>query len=219
VTQGREAFREIVGIVRDVQQYALDVEPPAQAYEPTAQQPFRRMDLVIRTSTDPATLSRAVRERVLALDPDLPVARVETLEATLDRWLVRRRAPMQMLTFFAAVAMLLAALGIYGVMAYSVAQRTREVGIRMALGARASDVVRLVVRECMVLALIGIVAGTLAARVGARAMSSMLFGVSAGDPLTHLLVPAVFWAVGLLATYLPARRAAIVDPLIALRSE
>ena len=219
LSQGPKVFRQIVGIVADVQQYALDVEPPAQAYEPVAQQPFGRLMLVIRSSIEPASLSRAVRERVLALDPDLPVSQIETLEAVLDRWLVRRRAPMQMLAFFAGIALLLAGLGIYGALAYSVAQRTREVGIRVALGAREGDVLRLVVREGMTLAALGLVAGIVASLGITRLMGSLLFGVATTDPLTYVAVPCVLAGVALLASYVPARRATRVDPIVALRAE
>ncbi len=219
VTNGPETFREIVGIVGDVRHYGLEREAPAQAYEPYLQQPFAGMSIVVRTAADPANLSAAMRQEVFALDKDQPVASVRTLEEILAESVAQRRFSMFLLGLFGGIALLLASVGIFGVMNYTVAQRTHEIGIRLALGAQRRDILRLVVGQGMGLALIGVALGLVAAFAGTRVMASMLYGVSATDPLTFTGVALLLAVVAFLACYLPARRATKVDPMIALRYE
>ncbi len=219
VTQGPRDFAEIVGIVGDVKQYGLDTAAPAQTYEPFAQEPFPYMNVVVRTTEDPTGLNTMVRSEVLAIDRDQPVSRVSTLTEVLADSVARERASMRLLTLFGAVALLLAAVGIYGVVAYSVAQRTREFGIRMAFGAGARDVLRLVVRQGMTLALAGVSIGIAAAFAVTRAMSGLLFGVTATNPTTFAVVPLVLIATALVASLVPALRATRLDPLETLRAE
>jgi putative ABC transport system permease protein len=219
VTMGPLLYREIVGIVGDVKHYSLDQETKAQTYEPYAQQPFSGMTLVARTSGDPAGLSAAIRGEVLKIDKELPVSNVKTLEQYLSTSIAQQRFSVLLLGIFAAVAMALACVGIYGVLSYSVAQRRREIGVRMALGAARRDVLRLVVGHAMLLTLIGVAIGLGAAFALTRVMSTLLFGVSATDPMTFGLIALLLVAVALLAALVPARRATKVDPMVALRCE
>jgi|TARA_B100002003_G_scaffold239220_1_gene258344 putative ABC transport system permease protein len=190
-----------------------------QTYEPWAQQTFGGVSLVVRTSGDPAALGNAVRAAVGAIDPDQPVSSMRTVDTVLSNSVARERFSAILLGIFATVALALAVIGIYGVMAYSVEQRTHEMGIRMALGAEATDVRRLVVRQGMRLALVGMAAGVLASFAATRAIGSLLFGVSATDPMTFALTPLLLACAAFVATYIPARRATRVDPLLALRCE
>ncbi len=219
VTMGPVLYREIVGIVGDVKHYSLDQEAKAQTYEPYAQQPFSGMTLVARTSGDPAGLSSAIRGEVLKIDKELPISNVKTLEQYLSTSIAQQRFSVLLLGIFAAVAMALACVGIYGVLSYSVTQRRREIGVRMALGAARRDVLRLVVGHAMLLTLIGVAIGLGAAFALTRVMSTLLFGVSATDPMTFGLIALLLIAVALLAALVPARRATKVDPMVALRCE
>ena len=175
--------------------------------------------LVARTSGDPASIVSAVRTEVAALDKDLPLYSVETLEEYVAASLAQQRFQTLLLTLFATVALILTAVGLYGVVSYSVAQRTREIGIRMALGARMTDVLKLIVKGGMALALTGVGLGLVGALALTRFIASLLFGVSATDAATFITVPVVLLAVALFACYLPARRATRVEPLVALRYE
>jgi putative ABC transport system permease protein len=177
------------------------------------------MSLVVRAAQDPTSLIQPIRREVLALDPNLPVYNVQTMEAVIEKSISDRRLNMTLLAIFAGVAMLLSMVGIYSVMSYTVTQSTREIGIRMALGAQASDVLRLVVGQGLALALVGVIVGVAGALVLTRLMESLLYGVKATDPLTFLMVSVLLIAVALLACYWPARRATKVDPMIALRYE
>ena len=219
VTNGPETFREIVGIVGDTKQFGLAAEAPVQTYEPLAQQPFSGVSLVIRTRGDPSALASAVRAAVAAVDPDQPVSRIRTIESVISNSVARERFSAILLGIFAAVALVLAVIGIYGVMAYTAAQRTHEMGIRMALGAEATDVRWLVVQQGMRLALAGVGVGVLASFAATRALGSLLFGVSPTDPMTFVVTPLLLAGVALVATYVPAHRATRVDPLLALRRE
>jgi len=219
LTQGSRTFSEIVGIVGDVKQYGLDTDAPAQTYEPFLQRPFSSMNVVVRTAENPAGLNAAVRREVLAIDKDQPLSYVMTLEEQLATSVARERASMRLMTIFGAVALLLAAVGLYGVVAYSVAQRTKELGIRIAFGANSGDVLRLVVRQGMTLALIGVAVGVVAAFAMSRAVASLLYGVTAIDPATFTLVPLVLIAAAFLASCVPAIRVTKLDPLVALREE
>jgi putative ABC transport system permease protein len=209
----------VVGVVADVRHQALNEEPGSEAYWPQYQQPFADASLVLRTSRDPASLADGVRQAVRSLDPNLPVDQIRTMEDRVAQSLAQSRFKMVLLTLFAGLALVLAAVGLYGVVSYSVAQRTHEIGIRMALGAERRNVLRLVVRQGMVVVLIGVAVGLAGAWYASRFLAGQVYGVSAKDPVTFLAVPLVLLAVALLANYLPARRATQVDPLVALRQE
>lgn len=210
-------LREVVGVVGDTRPQSLDLAAGAQMYVPHAQDAeWGFMALVIRTAGDPASMAPAVRREVLGIDKDQPIYNVRTMEDVVAQSMGTRRASTLLFTVFAGVALILAAVGIYGVMAYSVTQRTQEIGIRMALGAQAGDVLRLVVRQGMVLTLIGIAVGMAGSLGLAKVIASLLFDVPATDPATFLGIPLVLLFVSLIACYLPARRAARLDPTVAL---
>jgi putative ABC transport system permease protein len=209
----------VVGVVADARNFGLDAEARPEVYVSYLQNAQERMRLVIRTATDPLTTVPAVREVVRALDKDLAFSQVLTMTQLLDRSVSQRRLNMLLLGLFAAMALLLAAIGIYGVMSYSVSQRTHEIGVRMALGAERRHIFKLVVGQAATLALVGVGIGLAAALALTRLMSSLLFGVSATDPLTFAGVAVLLTVVALLASYLPARRAMRVDPMMALRYE
>ncbi|HKP88119.1 MAG TPA: ABC transporter permease [Blastocatellia bacterium] len=210
---------EIIGVVADVKHVGLDVEPRAMSYWPHPELAYSSMTIVARTEGDPISYAAAVRREVQALDKDQPIADVRAMQQWLSDSVARARFSTTLLGLFAAVAMILAAVGIYGVMSYSVTQRTHEIGIRMALGAGRGDVLRLVVGQGMTLALIGVGLGLGASFALTRVLASLLFGVSATDPLTFTLISALLAAVALAACVVPARRATKVDPMVALRYE
>jgi predicted permease len=219
----------VVGVVEDVRQMASDEPVKAEMYVPYRQAAahwkssiyswFTPRDLVVRTSVEPASVAPAVREAVREVDPYQPVSGVRTLEEVLGRDTAQRRLNVILLASFAGLALLLAALGIYGVLAYFVVQHTPEIGVRMALGASPGDVLRMVVGRGMRLALAGVGCGLVAAFALTRLIESQLFGVSASDPVTFAGIALLLAAVALLACYLPARRATKVDPMVALRYE
>ena len=215
--------RTIVGVVSDIKGGSLNRPTFAQVYAPLTQ--YRRegwsnsLMLAVQTSTAPETLTNAIREQVRALDPDQPVTSVKTIDELLDRTLSKTKFTLLLFGLFAALALVLAAIGIYGVMATAVTQRTHEIGLRMALGAQKRDVLRLVIGQGMTPVIVGIAAGLLSAFALTRLMSTLLFGVSATDPVTLAVITLLLAAVALFACYLPARRAAKVDPLVALRYE
>ncbi|HEX5965004.1 MAG TPA: ABC transporter permease, partial [Pyrinomonadaceae bacterium] len=212
--------REIIGIVADVRRNGLDVDAEPEMYVSHVQNPERRMNLVIRTDAqDASQLTPVVRAEVKAFDPDQIIWRTQTLEQLLGTSVAPRRFNMMLLGIFAAVALVLAAVGLYGVMSYSVTWRTHEIGVRMALGAKRADVLRLVVRQGMLMALIGLGIGLIGAFSLSRVMRSMLHGISPTDPLTFTGVSIVLLVVALLACLIPARRATRVDPIVALRTE
>jgi ABC-type antimicrobial peptide transport system permease subunit len=176
------------------------------------------MNVVLRSSADPAGLTSAVRNEIKTIDPDLPMYGVRTMEDRVSASLATRRFAMLLLTLFAVVAMVLAAIGIYGVLAYLVNQGTRELGIRLALGATPRGVRMLVLRQGAVVTAIGIAIGLVCAFITTRFMSTLLFEISASDPVTFIAVPIALSLVAIFATYVPARRAASVDPARALRT-
>jgi putative ABC transport system permease protein len=211
---------EIVGVAADVKNEDLDEQAEWEMYRPLRQDPWQTMALVVRgEGADPSALVPALRGEVRALDPVLPVYNVRTMPEIVDEAVSPKRLATLMLTFFAAGALLLAAVGLYSVMSYTVAQRTHEIGIRMALGAQGRDVLRLVVGQGAALALAGLGLGLAGAFALTRVMSSILYGVAATDPLVLFGVALVLALAALLACYLPARRATKVDPMIALRYE
>jgi putative ABC transport system permease protein len=208
---------EIIGIVGDVRDRSLGAQPFATMYLPT--RVTGRDNLVVRTQGDPLNLVGAIRREIHAIDPEQPVAAVRTMNDWIDTSAATPRFNTLLLGLFAGVALLLATTGIYGVMSYVVAQRTHEIGIRMALGARRGNVLKLVLRQGMVLVLIGVVLGLFGAFAVTRVMSSLLFGVTAKDPFTFGAVAMLLAMVAFVACYIPARRATKVDPLVALRYE
>jgi putative ABC transport system permease protein len=219
---------EIVGVVRHVEHDSLDGQAPARAQFylnfhqiPVERLPtqVRRINLLVHTEVDPSSLAPAVRRQVAALNKDQAVFNVRTMEQIVAQSVAPRRFSMLLLTVFAAVALVLAGVGIYGMMSYAVAQRTREIGVRMALGARVSDVMKLVIGQGMKLVLVGLGVGLVASIALARTIKSLLFGVSATDPATFAAIAVLLALVALLACFVPARRATQVDPVIALRGE
>jgi putative ABC transport system permease protein len=210
---------EIIGVVRDVKYQGLHGENEAVFYEVSSQAPARPMWLLVRTHTDAQALISAVRTEIRELDPDVPVARVSTMAEALSESVSLPRFRALLMAIFAATALMLAAIGIYGVIAYSVAQRTQEIGVRMALGATAPSVLRLVVGQGSRLAFVGISFGLAGAFGLTRVLKKMLFGVTSSDPLTFAAVVLILGAVAVMASLIPALRAARVDPMTALRHE
>jgi putative ABC transport system permease protein len=212
--------REIVGIVRDFKQYEWTVEPIAEMYLPHYQSAEPRyMTLVVKSASDPMGLVAAVQSEVWNIDKNLPVSQIMSMEQAISDSVGQQRFNMLLLGIFAGLAMILAAIGIYGVMSYSVTQRTHEIGIRMALGASYSDVLWMIVKQGITLTAIGVSLGIAGAFILTRLMSSLLYGVSATDPITFIVIPLLLTGVALGACFVPARRATKVDPMIALRYE
>jgi predicted permease len=215
----------VVGVAADTKNRGLGAETKPEMYFPHSEQslglgpPSSAMTLVVRSASDPRQVVSAIRAVVRAMDGDLPVYRVQTMEEVVAASISRTRFTMQLLALFAGLALLLASVGVYGVMSYGVGQRTHEIGIRKALGAQPRDIIGLFVRQGFALALVGVVLGLLGALALTRAMRGLLYGVTASDPLTFMSVPLLLAATALLACYLPARRATRVDPMTALRYE
>jgi putative ABC transport system permease protein len=214
-----DAPREIVGIVGDVRDVGLRQEPAAMMYVPYAQAPFWGAVVVTRSSLSLSSFADAVRRDANAIDKDLPVTDIAAMPDVVNASVAQPRFQTVLLGLFGALALILAAVGIYGVISFSVAQRTHEMGIRMSLGAQPAQVLRLVMGQGARMALAGIALGAAAALGLTRLMRSLLFGVSAADPLTFAAVAILLVAVALAACYVPARRAMRVDPMTALRHE
>ena len=212
-------WREVVGVTRDVRQHLLERAPIPAVYIPYAQDPWGNANLVVRTTGEPAALTHGVEREIRAIDADQPLAAVRTMDQVVDRSLAARRFTLTLIGLFTAIALALAAIGVYGVIAYNMSQRTRELGVRIALGAMPRDVVGLVVGDGVKLALIGVTCGLVAAIALAPVLRSMLYAVTPRDPVTFLAVGATVTLVALLASWLPARRASKVDPVDALRSD
>ena len=215
----KEQVVEVVGVIGDVKYAGLDQKTTPEMYAPFSQQPWPFMRIVVRTKSDPMSLAASIRAETQAIDKDQPIDKITTMTSVLSASIATRRFYMQLLVTFAALAFVLASVGIYGVVSYSVAQRTREIGIRVALGARRSDVLRLVLAEGFRLTMIGLALGLAGAYAATRVLTSLLFGVKPTDPLTFIGLSLLLAIVALLASYIPARRATKVDPLVALRSE
>src|SRR5687768_1887711 len=209
----------IVGVARDGKYFNITEDPRPFIWTPLAQDYWSNGILTVRTEGNPESLFAAVRKEVQSLDPNLPLFDVKTLTEHMQFALFPARIAAMVLGVFGLVALLLSAIGIYGITSYTVAQRSHEIGIRLALGAQLSDVLKLVLSHGLKLSIIGAAIGLLGAYVGTRAITSVLYGVSATDPLTFGFVSLLLIGVALLACYVPSRRATRVDPLIALRNE
>jgi putative ABC transport system permease protein len=226
-SQATTAFLIVVGVVADVKNDGLTEAARQEVYVPLRQRTAaiagmgfaRQMTLAVRTSVEPLNLVNAIRQEVMALDRNVPIASVRTMEQIMATVTVQPRFNMILLGIFAAVALVLAAVGIYGVLSYSVTQRTHEIGLRLALGAQQGEVLKLVVRQGMILALLGVAIGLAASFALTRLLTGLLYGVSATDPLTFIVIALLLTMVALMACWIPARRATKVDPMIALRHE
>jgi predicted permease len=207
----------VIGVVGRIKNETLDSDSRIAFYIPHSQYISRLLNLVVRTTTDPASLTSAVNHQLHEVDRDLPLYGVITMDQRVAASLARRRFTAVLLSLFAAFALALATIGIYGVMAYLVNQGTREIGIRMALGATQPTVLRLVVKQGMTLALSGVAIGLVAALAFAHLISGLLYGVKSTDPLTFALVAVLLTIVALIASYIPARRATRIDPMVCLR--
>jgi predicted permease len=210
---------EIVGVVADLRNRGIGADMGDELYTPLPQKPWGTMSVLVKTSGDPLQIVPAVRSALQAVDRDQPMTQVISLEQNLSAAVGQQRVSALLLGIFAALALVLAAIGIYGVTSYSVAQRSKEIGIRIAMGAQPGDVLRLIIGFGARLAFVGVVIGVIAALALTQLMKTMLFGVTATDPVTMAAVSITLIAVTLLACYIPARRAMSVDPVIALRSE
>jgi putative ABC transport system permease protein len=214
-----KSWLSIVGIIGDVKQLGLDSNADPEVYFPYLQATSPRVSIVVRTASDPLSMTAAVKSQIQAIDKDLPITNAKTMQQLLAESISGRRFNMLLLAIFATVSLALAIVGIYGVMSYAVSQRTQEIGIRMALGAQAIDVLKLVVKNGMSLALIGVALGLAGAFALTRLLASLLFQVTPTDGATFSGVAICLIVVALLACYIPARRATKVDPLVALRNE
>jgi putative ABC transport system permease protein len=210
---------EVVGVVGHVKHYGLDQKARVETYYPFRQAPMHDMYLVLRTASDPAAMTAAVSNEVHAMDKDLAVDKVRTMRNVVAASMATRRFSMVLLGVFAGLALALAAIGIYGVMAYSVAQRSHEIGIRMALGAQREDVMKLVVSDSLLLCLTALLVGIPSALAATRLLSNLLYDTKTNDPVAFAAVSLLLTGVALAATYFPARRAMKVDPMVALRYE
>ena len=212
-------WMEVVGIVADVKHFGLETQSKPEIYVPYLIDPWPFMTIVVRSSSDLATLAAAIRDQVWSVDKDIPIPNIRTMDQLLSTSVARPRLNMLLLGIFAVIALVLSAVGVYGVMSYSVVQRTHEIGIRMALGAAKPDVLTLVVVQGLKLLLIGIGLGLLASLALTRVLTSMLFGVEPTDPATFAMISVLLACVALTACIIPARRATKVDPIVALRYE
>ena len=215
---------EIVGIVGNIKHRGLDAADRPELYVPYRQPLFaswtvRPMYVAVRTAGDPLAAAATVRRELARVDRDQPISDVRTMDERIGRSLAGRRFNMVLLAVFASLALTLAGIGIYGIVAYSVTERTHEIGVRLALGAQRRDVMAMIVAQGMAMTVIGTAIGVVSALLLARVMSSLLFGVSAADPVTFAAIPVLLAAVAFVACYVPARRATRVDPLVALRTE
>jgi ABC-type antimicrobial peptide transport system permease subunit len=207
----------VVGVVKDIKHDGLDVDGVPHLYVPLNQFVGRTLSLALRTSLPASTLEAQIRGAIQSVDPGLPVFNVTSMDEVLDASLASRRFSANLVAGFAGGALLLASIGIYGLLAYMVGQRSHEIGIRMALGARRDDILRMFLRKGVALAGVGIVAGLVFSASTASMMASLLYGVRPHDPAVFLIVPVLLLAVAALASYLPARRATKVNPIVALR--
>jgi putative ABC transport system permease protein len=215
-------WRTVIGVVKDMRERGFELEMKPGVYIPYAQFPetwAQPENIVVRAKGDPTALAGAVRRVIAGVDPEQPVAAVRTMDEILDRDVEDRTQHMTLLGAFAALALLLASIGLYGVLSYAVTQRSREIGLRMALGATARSVLGMVVGRGLALTATGLVLGLALAAAATRAMKTMLYGVDAVDPATFAQVAALLCAIAVLACWIPARRASRVDPIVVLREE
>jgi predicted permease len=232
IAESRAPWLTVVGVVADVPEARVDAEPTIHAYVPLMTIPaeiiseertgiamFHTASVVVRSRIDPASLAGPIREEIRRLDPALAISDVSTMTSRVAGALAPQRLSTMLLAVFAAAALLMASIGLYGVLAYSVAQRTREIGVRIALGAKRNDVLKLVAGQGLKLTALGLALGLMAAFAWARVMTSLLYNTTPRDAVTFLTVPLVIGGVALAASYLPARRASRVDPIRALRVE
>jgi putative ABC transport system permease protein len=216
---GGGPYLNVVGVAKDVR-LAQTAKPSPHVYLPYRQrEAMSPEDLVIRAKADPTSLIAAVREQVRAMDPDQPISGISTMDQLLWRATAQRRFNFTLMGLFAALALTLALIGIYGVMSYLVAHGTREIGIRLALGAQSTDVIKLILGKGALLSIIGVLIGSAGALALTRMMETLLFGVSPTDPVTFITVAAILIGIAMLACYIPARRATRVDPIVALKYE
>ena len=218
VSDAKSNWTEIVGVVSNVKTHSEDAREDPEIYEPFLQRPASSLYLMVRASSDPDSLASALRGAVAQVDTELPLAMVMTMPALIERQKGGDTFFVRVLGSFALLALVLAAIGIYGLVAYSVGQRTHEIGIRIALGARNPDVLRMVLREGLKMAAIGAAVGLALALPLPKVFDSMFYGFHPREPRLYFIVPAAMLAVAILATYIPARRASTVDPMIALRN-
>jgi predicted permease len=215
--QGGATARQVVGVVRDARYKGPRSDPSPEIFIPHAQNPYLVMNVLVRTTIDPAALAQSARAQALKVDPDQPVHSVTTMERLLAATMQEDRFAMLFVALFAAAGLLTAATGVYAVLAYTVAQRRREIAVRMAIGASSSSVARLIVMESLTLALVGCVLGALGVAAVSQLARSILFGIAPQDPITLATTAAVLFTVVLAASWLPARRAARINPVAAMR--
>jgi putative ABC transport system permease protein len=209
----------IVGVIGDLKAFGQDQPTHDDIYRPFDQRPLSLVAFTIRTHNDPESITKAAQQALWSVDPELPVFKAISMDTLADQSRAVRRASSALVSAFAVLALVLACIGIYGVMAYAVRQRTQEIGVRMALGARRSDVLQLILNSGLRLALLGVAIGLIGALIATHLMTSLLFEVSATSPLALSMPIVLLFAVTALAAYLPARRAASIDPMKALRAE
>jgi predicted permease len=212
-----QPWMTVVGVVKDIKHDGLDIDGVPHIYVSLYQSADRELSAVLRTSLPVAVIEPQIRHEIQSIDPGLPLFHISSMNDVIDASLASRRFSADLVGGFAGVALLLASIGIYGLLAYLAGQRSREIGLRMALGASRADILKPILGKGMVLAGIGIVVGVILAASGASMLASLLYGVRPHDPLVFLVVPALLFVVAVLASYLPARRATKVDPLLALR--
>lgn len=216
--RGKYAY-EVVGVVSGLRYYGLKAEPRAEVFIPHAQNPYLPMNLVVRTTSDPTLLIEPVKAQVRELDPTQPVSNLRTMDTLISRSVSADRFSMWLLGMLASLALALAATGLFSLLSYLVSQQTQEIGIRMALGAQGRDIFKLILGQGALLLLVGLIIGSVGSFICTRLFASLLFGVSATDPLTFIVTPVLLSLVALIACYVPARRATRVDPLVALRTD
>jgi len=212
-------WNTVVGVTENVRHFGLDSEARREIFMPYAQAAWPVMTVVAKTAGEPIAWQSALREVIRRVDPDLPIARVQSMEDVVGSSLNWRETPMRLLTGFAAIGLLLASIGVYGVLAYYVSQRRREIGVRAALGATRRQLASMVVRQSMLPLAAGVILGVAGSLASGRLLQQFLFEVRPGDPQVIATIVALLIGVGLLASWLPARRAAAIDPLVALREE